>query len=86
MAIDQIQYVCEHCGRTTLIPNDVCSECGGTMIPLGEPEVKAKAEDDDEALTDDTNDAGGHYESLEALRDEEEKGHEASNPYADLEE
>lgn len=59
-------YMCQECGNTTPIPDEVCSSCGGKMLPL---------DDGEEHIADDLHGEGdgGNEESLDALRDREEE-------------
>jgi len=70
------EYICEDCANTSLVPNQVCTVCGGKMTPLDAPVAsKVKAESDDlELSTEDdlpTTDEG--HQSLEALQEKEEE-------------
>jgi predicted ATP-dependent serine protease len=71
MDIHQEEYVCEHCGNTTPIPNDHCPACGQPMSILGAAPVKKKT--DDELLSDDEIAASGDDSvlSLDQLQAEE---------------
>ena len=71
------EYMCDSCGNVTLIPNEVCSVCGGPMTNLaGEAKPAAKGDDDasesDDPLADIPSDGSdGTPLSLEALQEEE---------------
>lgn len=62
-------YICDECGNTTPIPDEVCSVCGGKMTSL----------DAEETAKEKTDGEGGAEESLEGLRDQEEA--EAEDDY-----
>lgn len=66
------EFMCEDCGHTTAVPNAICLECGGKMKSFSEAMEEAEAEEIDDTVEDKhINEDGG--ESLEALKEEEEK-------------
>ncbi len=74
--VDQ-EFICEDCGNTTPVPNEICSSCSGHMISLdAKPKKGETAEGDDDVDTldfSDTEEVGGSstVESLEDLQAKE---------------
>jgi len=78
-------YICDQCGLTTPVPNDHCPSCGAPMAsPTGkkEPRSNEETEESDLEVEDSSGDSQGTgEESLEALREEEDR--EGDEPYDD---
>ncbi len=74
--VDQ-EFICEDCGNTTPIPNEICSSCGGHMISLDAKPKKGEAAEGDEDADilgiSDTEEVGDSstVESLEDLQAKE---------------
>jgi predicted ATP-dependent serine protease len=62
---DHDVYMCEECGNTSPIADEVCSACGGKMSSLN-----GEDNHNNDELHDDN---GNPDESLDALREQEDK-------------
>lgn len=80
--------MCEDCGNTTPVPNEICSSCGGRMIALNSSKADSvddeisgiNSPDSESDVEPEDHESSFAEESLERLQ-EEEAAEDEQEPY-----